>query len=1409
MQKQEHDSDTLTDKSIMFSEHHKDGSLTQEQITLLKSAYQHVSDAIFISDMKGKFLLVNDTACSWLGYSAQELCNLSVIDIEASFTSNDAIEHQIHNLVANQPVTFGSIHKRRDGSTYPVNITISLITLYGQQFLFHCARDISSSETLQRDNTMHHRRSEALLDAIPDMFFMINREGIITAFHGDERELYTKDKAAIINKPISNILPSYLVTLTMDRLKTALETGETQHYRYSLVIPDTGENFYETRMVRSLEDEALVIIRNITEKVKHEHNFALQSRMLDTIQDGIISTNLYGDIIYANRSMHSLLFRPHKELVGKHITELPNNPHSDATQEEIIHYTRTQGFWRGILAIQREQQELLLDTQTYLVKDNDDNPLGVIGVANDVTEITRITALNDLIAHTLKNATRSMEFSDIAMQLCAQLDGMLPNRFSSVFLLDEECEMLHLEGYGALAESWAELVSPFPIGPAACSCGTAAYTNSRVIVTDIANDPRWEQLRQEAADHQLKACWSEPIRSIDGSKVLGTFAIYASQIATPSRFEVLLIESISEILGLIIEQRLNRRDIEMRDKNFQSLLSNPHGYFIYQTRYNRDTKAIEVLNVSPSIHELLALNKSDAKNFPSWFFHIHPEDNTRIRTSSIRGMMPPFSFDEQFRYLHPEKGELWLHVRANGVPYADDPSLIEYANGIILDITHRKNIELELKQSELTFRQLFQNIPVGCFSFDRDGIILTWNATCEEYYGWTAEDAIGHSIYDLIVLPQNREITKQHIAQIFKGTSFEGMEFTDRCADGSHITVLANEYPVNDESGEVLYAVCAELDITERKKAEKSVKESEALLRTLYNNLPGGMMLIDDDYTVVQVNNTVCEITGFTKDELIGSKCDILCPKGSKSKQCPIWVDGNIGFEAMDTTIKCKNGYRNPILKNARRVTIDGREHILEVFQDTRKNKADEIALRESELKFKNMYTHTPVGVALVSLDNQIMQANHAFCSMLGYTEQELVGKTLKDITHPETLPENLALQDKLKHGTIETYELEKKFTHKDGHTVYGLLNATAITGPDGKPVYCLGNVADITHRKKSEKELRRLSVRLALAASSAQIGIWELDLTTNELIWDDMMFQLYQISPEEFTADYAAWQGPLHPEDRERAEAEVMAAINAEKGFDTSFRIIHPDGSVHTLKAYGVVERDTTGKPVKITGVNYDITSDIEHTQEIENNLREKETLLQEIHHRVKNNMQIIISLLRLQSPSFTDSRSKQLYRECQQRIRSMALVHEKLYRSTDLININFAGYIGDLANQLFHAYAASDSNIELRLDIAPIHLSIEKAIPCGLVLNELITNSLKYAFNDEKQEVKEITIELARADDEMVIINYWDNGCGLPDDFDPTTSDSLGFKLITLLTRGQLKGKIRFDNESGFGFGMKFPLL
>jgi two-component sensor histidine kinase len=211
--------------------------------------------------------------------------------------------------------------------------------------------------------------------------------------------------------------------------------------------------------------------------------------------------------------------------------------------------------------------------------------------------------------------------------------------------------------------------------------------------------------------------------------------------------------------------------------------------------------------------------------------------------------------------------------------------------------------------------------------------------------------------------------------------------------------------------------------------------------------------------------------------------------------------------------------------------------------------------------------------------------------------------------------------------------------------------------------------------------------------------------------------------------------------------------------------------------------------------------------TARTEASLKEKEVLLREIHHRVKNNMQIMSSLLKLQSRNVKDEQQIEVLKESQNRIKAMALIHEKLYRSKDLANIDFNDYIKNLVNDLFLSYKVSSSRISLKMNIENISLGIDTAIPCGLIVNELVSNSLKYAFPEGKDG--EIKISLRRFADlksDMFELIVSDNGAGLPKDLDIRNTESLGFRLITNLTENQLQGKLELNRSEGTKFQIKF---
>jgi PAS domain S-box-containing protein len=231
---------------------------------------------------------------------------------------------------------------------------------------------------------------------------------------------------------------------------------------------------------------------------------------------------------------------------------------------------------------------------------------------------------------------------------------------------------------------------------------------------------------------------------------------------------------------------------------------------------------------------------------------------------------------------------------------------------------------------------------------------------------------------------------------------------------------------------------------------------------------------------------------------------------------------------------------------------------------------------------------------------------------------------------------------------------------------------------------------------------------------------------------------------------------------------------------------------------------RNERGDMIGAVHVARDITQRKRAEEAMQASLREKEVLLKEIHHRVKNNLQVVSSLVSLQSDNLTDAAMQEQFREVRHRIRAMALVHEKLYQSIDLARVDFGDYARELIGYLirFHRTAV-DVNWQIIAD--SVHLDIEKATPCGLILNELTTNALKHAFNGHPRG--EITLELRCNGSGDMELKFSDNGIGLPAGLDWRNTRSLGLRLVQLLTY-QLNGKIEVRGGPGTTFHLSFPI-
>jgi PAS domain S-box-containing protein len=264
-----------------------------------------------------------------------------------------------------------------------------------------------------------------------------------------------------------------------------------------------------------------------------------------------------------------------------------------------------------------------------------------------------------------------------------------------------------------------------------------------------------------------------------------------------------------------------------------------------------------------------------------------------------------------------------------------------------------------------------------------------------------------------------------------------------------------------------------------------------------------------------------------------------------------------------------------------------------------------------------------------------------------------------------------------------------------------------------------------------------------------------------------------------------------------------AISGITKKHGNTRKMSGIRKDGSKFPIELS--LAKWKTREGIFFTAIIRDITDQQRAEDDIKVSLKEKEVLLQEVHHRVKNNMQVISSLLNLQAGKINEDGLRQMFQESQHRVKAMALIHETLYQSDSLSNINMQKYVSGLANSLMRMYGSSSGSIDLRVNVEAIQLGIDETVPCGLVINELISNSLKYAFPDGRPG--EIGIDLYSTGNDEIILAVYDNGVGLPQGIDIHKTATLGFQLVTGLVEGQLGGALEMNSKNGTRFSICFP--
>ncbi len=444
--------------------------------------------------------------------------------------------------------------------------------------------------------------------------------------------------------------------------------------------------------------------------------------------------------------------------------------------------------------------------------------------------------------------------------------------------------------------------------------------------------------------------------------------------------------------------------------------------------------------------------------------------------------------------------------------------------------------------------------------------------------------------------------------------------------------------------------------------------------------------------------------------------------------------------------------------------------------------------MQKSRNRYAALSDYAPVGY--LSLDDKgvINGINLTGASMLG-REKEYINNT-PFISFIETSAMNRFINH-LKICRLNNIPIIDDFRlkFKGKETLYIKLVMLPFPDYTSKKISYRVVMYNDSERKKTEKALKESEVRFSNLADTVPVLIWMFNKDQKLEYINKQRFQFTGLSAEE---EGNNWFKNVHPLDREIYMQKYKNAFSRYKKFSIEYRLKNRRNEFHWLLETTIPRFSEENEFLGLIGASIDITERKKARIAVERSLKEKETLIKEIHHRVKNNLQIISSLLNLQTFYIKDPKMLNLIKGSQERIRSMALVHEKLYRSKDLLKINFEEYARDLISNLFQSYR-KNINVRLNLNIPKIFLEINVSISLGLILNELVSNSLKHAFNGRKDG--EISVTMLNKGNNLELI-VSDNGIGLPKDFNISTSESMGLELVESLVQ-QHNGSLNIIND------------
>lgn len=481
--------------------------------------------------------------------------------------------------------------------------------------------------------------------------------------------------------------------------------------------------------------------------------------------------------------------------------------------------------------------------------------------------------------------------------------------------------------------------------------------------------------------------------------------------------------------------------------------------------------------------------------------------------------------------------------------------------------------------------------------------------------------------------------------------------------------------------------------------------------------------------------------------------------------------------------------------------------------------------LRWTEETYRGLLEALPDALIIVGSDGLIVLVNSQTEGLFGYRRNELLNQPIERMIPGRFRHKHVSSRDAYfadPHVRPMGAGIDLYGRRKDGSEFPVEISLSPLQTESG--LHVISTIRDISEKKRLEARYRTLVEEIPAVTFMAS-----LDGGVSEFYVSPQIEELLGFTQQEWVENPILWYTQLHEDDRQRWHEEFARTLNLAERFQSVYRFRARDGHVVWIHGEAQVGRDSDGHPLFLQGVAFDITDRkeaeealrhardeledkvIERTADLDKSLKEKNVAIKEVHHRVKGNLQLISSMHRSQSRNVQDPKVKAVFDEMADRLRSIADIHEDLYEAEDLAHVDFGKSVRRLASNLIRSFRPE---VKLEIDVSDAFLNIHTAIPCGLIINELLLNSLKYAFPEKTDEpssqtrapgVLRIGVSV-RAKGENFVLTVRDNGKGFPADLDIYDTDSLGLEIVTSQV-DKLDGSIRLTRSPGTTFTITFP--